>query len=161
MRVIAYILYLLLIGMHVVIWRDVTSVWGVVINLPACLVLLVALYKEEVPVTWFGFLAGLVAAAGTPDRAGWYALLMAVLALAACFVRERLNLDSLKAKLLLVLGGVFVHNVAGLIISGTDGFFLLLATSALTGAVYTTLIAWLFFLFKEGKLTVEKVKSIF
>ncbi|MCP4684635.1 MAG: hypothetical protein GY867_04215 [bacterium] len=161
MNIIAYILYLLLIGMHAVIWKDVTSIFDVVINLPACLVLLVALYKDEVPVTWFGFLAGLVAAAGAPDRMGWYALLMAVLALAGCFVRERLNLDSLKAKLLLVLGGVFVHNVGSLIISGTDGLFILLGTSALTGAVYTTLIAWLFFLFKEGKLTVEKLKSIF
>ncbi len=161
MRIVAYIIYLLLIGMHIVIWKDVTSILGVVINLPACLVLLVALYKNEVPVTWFGFLAGLVAAAGMPDHIGRYALLMAVLALAACFVKERLNLDSQKAKLLLVLGGVFIHNVATLLISGTDGFFALLGTSALTGAVYTTLIAWLFFLFKEGKLTVEKLKSIF
>lgn len=161
MKIIAYIFYLLLIGLHMVIVRDVTSLLDAVINLPACLVLLVALYKDEVPVTWFGFLAGLVAAAGTPSRLGWYALLMAVLALAACFVKERLNLDSLKAKLLLVLGGVFIHNVVSLIINGADGFMLLLATSALTGAVYTTLVAWLFFLFKEGKLTVEKIKSIF
>jgi len=160
-RIIAYILYLLLIGMHMVIWKDVTSIFDVVINLPACLVLLVALYKDEVPVTWFGFLAGLVAAAGMPMHIGWYALLMAALALAASFVKERLNLDSLKAKLLLVLGGVFVHNVVTLIISGTDSLFILLGTSALTGAVYTTLIAWLFFLFKEGKLTVVKLKSIF
>jgi len=94
-RIIAYILYLLLIGMHMVIWKDVTSIFDVVINLPACLVLLVALYKDEVPVTWFGFLAGLVAAAGMPMHIGWYALLMAALALAASFVKERLNLDSL------------------------------------------------------------------
>lgn len=161
MRFIAYIIYLLLIGMHLAIFRDVTSVFDVVINLPACLVLLVALYKNEVPVTWFGFAAGLVAAAGTPDRIGWCALLMAVLALAACFVKERLNLDSLKAKLLLVFGGVLVHNVVMLIVSGTDGFFALLGTSALAGAVYTTLIAGIFFLFKEGRLTVEKMKSIF
>jgi len=51
--------------------------------------------------------------------------------------------------------------VVTLIISGTDSLFILLGTSALTGAVYTTLIAWLFFLFKEGKLTVVKLKSIF
>ena len=161
MRLIAYFLYLLLIGLHLVVIRDVTSILGVVINLPAALVLLFALYKDEVPVTWFGFAAGLVAAAGLPDLMGWYALIMAVLALAACFVRERLNLDSLKAKLLLVLGGVFVHNLVGLIISKTDGFLVLVATSALAGAVYTTLIAWLFFLFKEGKLTVAKIKAIF
>lgn len=161
MKIIAYFIYLLLIGLHLVILRDVTSLLGVVINLPAALVLLVALYKDEVPVTWFGFAAGLVAAAGIPSQMGWYALIMAILALAARFVRERLNLDSLKAKLLLVLGGVFVHNLAGLIVSRTDGLPMLVATSALTGAVYTTVIAWLFFLFKEGKLTVEKIKSIF
>ena len=161
MRIIAYVIYLLLIGLHAVIFRDITSVMNVVINLPAGLVMLVALYKDEVPVTWFGFTAGLVAAAGTPDRIGWGALLMAALALAACFVKERLNLDSLRAKLLLVFAGVFVHNVAMLIMGRADGFLILLGTSAFAGAIYTSLIAWIFFLFKEGKLTVEKLKSIF
>jgi hypothetical protein len=160
-KIIAYIIYLLLIGLHVVVLRDMTGILGVVINLPAALVLLVALYKNEVSATWFGFAAGLVAAAGVPGRMGWYALLMAVLALAACFVKERLNLDSLKARLLLVLGGVFVHNAAVLVISRADSFLILVASSALTGAIYTTLIAWLFFLMKEGRLTVEKIKSIF
>lgn len=161
MSIIAYILYLLLIGFYMVILKDTVTIFGAVLNFPVAIVLLVALYKDEVPVTWFGFAAGLVVAAGLPAKIGWYALLMAVLALAACFARERLNLDSLKAKLLLVMVGVFVYNVAALIVNGTGGFLILLAGSAFTGAVYTTLVAGLFFLLKEGKLTAEKIKSIF
>ncbi len=161
MSAIPYILYLLLIAMHVVILRDVTTIFGAAINLPALIVLMVALYKEDTPAIWFGFLAGMVASAGLPFRMGWHALVMAAVALAASQVKIRLNLDSLKAKLLLVAGGVFVHNVAVLVIDQGMGVFSPLILSAVTGAIYTSVIAWLFFLLKEGIVTTQKIKSIF
>jgi hypothetical protein len=162
MTVIPYILYLLLVGLHVVVLDDMTAVRSAHLNLAAFLVMAVALYKEDVPATWFGFFVGLVAAAGgPPSQLGWQALFMAALALAAGYVRERLNLDSLKAKLLLMFGGILVHNIGVLIISQTDGLLTHLVTIALTGTVYTTVVAWLFFLVKERRITMARIKALF
>jgi hypothetical protein len=69
MTVIPYILYLLLVGLHVVVLDDMTAVRSAHLNLAAFLVMAVALYKEDVPATWFGFFVGLVAAVGRPEEA--------------------------------------------------------------------------------------------
>jgi hypothetical protein len=161
MRIIPFILYLLLIAFHQEILKDVTAIYTASINLTALIVLLVAIYKDDLIASWFGFFAGLVAAAVLPWLLGWFALVTAALALGACYFRERLNLDSLRAKYLLVLGGVLIHNVAGLIILRVDSFFTLLWASALLGAVYTSIIGWIFFLVKEGRITPAKVKALF
>ena len=162
MTVLPYILYLLVVAAHVVILREQTIIYTASLNLPALMVLLVALYKDDVQATWFGFLAGLVmAAGGPPSQLGWQALVMALLALVSYSVRLRLNLDSLNAKLLFVLGGVMLHNLIVLIIDGTDGFLFYVGSSALAGAVYTTVVAWLFFMIKEKRLTIARVRALF
>ncbi|MCK4373445.1 MAG: hypothetical protein KAW61_09865 [candidate division Zixibacteria bacterium] len=160
-RVIPFILYLLLIALHEVMLRDITTVFTAEINLAALIALTVAVYKPELVTTWFGFAAGLVLAAGMPDLIGWHALWLAGLGLLAYHTRERLNLDSLYAKLLLLLGGIFLHNVMVLITFGAEDFLFLLVTAALPGAVYTTLIGWLFFLIKEGRITWTRIKALF
>ncbi len=160
-RIIPFVLYFLLLAMHQVIWKDLTGIFGAAINLAAMIVILIAIYRTEMTAVWFGFVAGLVAAAGIPGSMGWQALTLAGVGLAAYHMRERLNLDSLNAKLLLVLGGVLVHNVCTLIIVQTDAFWYRLVVNAVTGAVYTALVAWLFFLVKEKRITVRKIRSIF
>ena len=161
MRALPYLLYLLLIAMHQVIWRDVTSILGVSINLTALLVVLVALYKTEMIAVWFGFLAGAVMAAGNPATLGWHAFALAVVSLVAYHASERLNLESLYARLLLVSGIVFIHNFLRLIIEQTGDLFYLFWTSVITGAVYTTILALLFFAVKERKITVQRLKAFF
>jgi len=160
-RIVPFILYLFLIGMHEVIIKQATTISSVTIDLPGLLVLLVALYKPEIVSIWFGFIVGLVMAAGRPDLFGWHALAMAVLGLTAFHFRERLNLESLYAKLALIVGGILIHNTLLLIIEWGEGFFYLFLVSALPGAIYTTIGAWVFFLFKEKKITFQKIKSIF
>jgi hypothetical protein len=86
---------------------------------------------------------------------------LAFVGLTAFHVRERLNLDSLLAKLLLMFGGIFFHNIAVLIIDQAGGFLYLLGANALPGAVYTSLLALLFFGFKEGLFTYQRLKAIF
>jgi cell shape-determining protein MreD len=162
MAIIPYLLYLLLIGFDAVILKDTITIYTASINMPVLVVLTVALYKNEVTAVWFGFFAGLVAGAGGPPALlGWQALIMAVLAAAGSFVRERLNLDSLRARLLVVLIGVLLHNLISLALSRSDGWPVFLFSYVLAGAVYTTVLAWLFFLVKEGRLSAEKIKAIF
>lgn len=160
-RVLPYILYLLLVGMHVVILREITTIITAQINLAALMVLAVAVYKPELVAAWFGFAVGLVLAAGSSHLVGWHALWLAGLGFVAYHAREKLNLDSLYAKLLLIVGGVFLHNILVLITYGAVDFWYQLAVDALPGAVYTAVPAWLFFLFKEGRITVAKIKALF
>jgi rod shape-determining protein MreD len=160
-RLIPYALYFLLLAMHEVFLRDLTSIHGAAINLAALAVILIGTYKSELSAMWFGFATGLVAFAGLPDLCGWHALVLALIGYVTYHVRERLNVESLVAKLLLVAGGVLLHNVCSLIIARTDAFWFHVVINAFTGATYTTIIAWLFFLVKERRITVEKIRSIF
>ena len=122
---------------------------------------MVALYKSELTTLWFGFAAGLVLAVGRPDLLGWHVLILATLGLVTYYIRERLNLESLYARLLLVSGGVLVFNIYSVATIGSDQFLYLLWSTALTGTIYTAAIAWLFFLVKEGRITIEKIKALF
>jgi len=161
MRIIPYLLYLLLVAFHEVIFRDLTAIYGVTINLPAFLILAVALYKPELTVVWFGFAVGLVTSAGVPSVVGWFGLLGAAVGAVAFHVRERLNLESLASKLLLMSLGILLYSILETTISRPDGFWYILGTQVLPGTVYTTVMAWVFFLFCEGRLTAKKIRAMF
>jgi rod shape-determining protein MreD len=161
MKLLPYLLYLLIIAMHEVIWRELTAFYFVALNLPAMVVVIVAIYKSETTAAWFGFLAGVVIAAARPGTMGWQALFLAALAVAVYHIREKLNLESIYSKLLLIVGAVFVHNIASILINGTDRFFYMIWMYCLPSTAYTTVVAWVFFLFKERQITAEKLKSVF
>lgn len=161
MKLLPYLLYLMLIAMHEVIWREMTAFYFVALNLPAMIVVVVAIYKSETTAAWFGFLSGLAIAATRPGTMGWHALVLAAIAVAVYHIREKLNLESVYSKLLLIIGAVFLHNIISIIVNGTDRFFYMIWMYCLPSTAYTTLVAWVFFLFKERKITAEKVKSVF
>ena len=161
MRILPYLLYLMMVAMHEVIWREMTAFYFVALNLPAMIVVIVAIYKSETTAAWFGFSAGLVIAAARPETMGWQALLLAIIAFAVFHIREKLNLESVYSKLLLIVGAILVHNIASIIINGTDRFFYMIWMYCLPSTAYSTLVAWVFFLFKEHKITSEKLKSVF
>ncbi|MBU8933566.1 MAG: hypothetical protein KOO62_06130 [candidate division Zixibacteria bacterium] len=161
MRLIPYLVYLLLIACHQVILKDLTDIFGVGLSLTAFLVMAVAISKSELISMWFGFVAGLVMLAGYPDLMGGSAVITAMLGLAAFHACERLNLESLYSKLLLVLAGVVLHNALILLLMNWSEFFHLLIVSALPSAIYTTVLAWIYFLVLEGRLTFRKLRSVF
>lgn len=160
-KVVPFILYLLLITLHEAVTRDATAIYGSVINIPALLVLLVASDKSETTSAWFGFAAGLVMAGERADIFGWYALAMAALGVAAYHVKRWLDLESIHTRLIVIAVGVFIHNAFLLVIGHRDNLLYLLLVSGVTGAVYTTLMACVFFLIKDRKLTLSKIKDLF
>jgi cell shape-determining protein MreD len=161
-RIIPFLLYLFLIAAHQVMLRDITSIHTVDINLTALVVLVVSVYKTELVVAWFGLAAGMVLSAQNPEYMGWSALWLTGLGLAGFHARDKLNVESLYARLLLVGCGVLLHNLLVMVTaSGLADFWFKSITEALPGAVYTTLVAWLFFLIKEGHITWAKVKALF
>ena len=160
-RFIPFVLYLFLIAMYEVIWRDFTALYLIAINVPALLVVLVAIYKSELTAAWFGFIAGMVLSAGNPDGMGWQALLLAAIGIAVFHVREKLNLDSIYSKILLIAGAILLHNLMSILINDLGRVLFLSWSYCLPSAIYTSLVAWLFFLFKEKKITLENIKSVF
>lgn len=160
-KYIPYLIYLLFIAMHEVFLKDLTSILGVTINLTILIVMLLSVYKSDLVVIWFGFFAAIIAFSGNSFVLGWHIAAVTLVGFVSCHLRERLNLDSTYAKLLLVFGGVLVHNIILLLFSNFDSFTQLMLIKVLPGAVYTSIIAWIFFLLIEENITMQKVKSIF
>ena len=160
-KYIPYLLYFWLIAMHQVFMSDVTSIFGAKINLPLLIVALVAVYKEEVDVLWFGFFAGLIGYLGANNYMVWQVVMITIIGVVTYHLKERLNLDSLFARLILVFSVILVHNVFTLLLELNEGFFHIFLVKALPSAVYTTFFSWIFFLIKNDRLTFKKIKSIF
>jgi len=160
-RVVPFLIYLILIVFHQVIFRDLSSIYNVSFNLAGFFILCIALYKDEFVVLWFGFAAGIVVSAGDPQQMGWFSLMFAFIGFIAFHVRGRLNLESMSAKLGLIAGGIFLCNIGEIIINGSDNFIFQTVYTALPSTIYTSVVAWLFFLFKEKRITTEKFKSLF
>lgn len=161
MKSIAFILYLFLIAFFEVILRSPLSVQHVYINIAALCVLSVALYKSEMASLWFGAAAGLIWGASNPESVGWHVLALASLGFAANQVRDKLNLESLWAKILLVFAGTLIHNFLSLTVDPSARFGILFLTAGLGGAIYTTMIASAFFLLKDGWLTTQRLRELF
>lgn len=160
-KYIPYILYLLLIGLHQVILKDWSQINSASLNLPIMIVLCIGLYKSEINTGWFAFLAGIVISAGNHEMIGWQALLVVTIAISSFNICTHLNLESIFSRVLVITSGVFIHNLITLTFDGFDGFFIRVWSVALLGALYTSLLAWLFFLFKDENITYKRFKEIF
>ncbi|HWR82869.1 MAG TPA: rod shape-determining protein MreD [Candidatus Deferrimicrobium sp.] len=161
MKLIPFIIYILLISFHQVMLGDALAIYTARVDLSGLLVLMIAMYKPELVAAWFGFFAGLVVAAATPSASGWHALILGALGWTAFHVRQRLNIESPYARILVVLIGVLVHNALALVLSGSQQFLYSIAVNALPGSVYTTLLAGVVFLIADRRITYEKVKALF
>lgn len=161
MRTIPYLLYLLLVAFHEVILRDVTAFYGITINLPAIIVLIIALHKSELTAAWFGFVVGVVMSAGNPQVMGWNALVLSILAVVAFHARERLNLDSFAARMILVIGGVLIHNVVSILVNQSSEFVYQLWRLALSGTLYTGVVATLFLMVLESRRSSKQARTLF
>lgn len=164
MVIIPYVLYLLLIACYRTLLSGLLSIGQAQIDLAALIVLLTALSKTEMEAVWFGVAAGLIYDAPDPSRLGVHALIFAVMAVATSQAKERLNLDSIQSRMILVLAGLIFYSIPYTLIyptSGTSEFFRLLWMAALPSIVYTAALAWIFFMLQSGRLSYARIRSIF
>ncbi len=165
MSVIPYILYLYLLGFHVTILSDLTSIFGVTIDLAALMVCLIAIYKSELTALWFAIAAAVIVGtwAGAPNLANipWEMLFLGGLALAVRHLSVRLNLDSTASKLLLLAGGLLFHRLALTLVISQADFFTLLYRYIIPSVLYTWCLGWLYFLYHDGRITWAKFKALF
>ena len=164
MRLAPYLLYLILIAFYRTNLIDFLSIGQIQIFLTPLIVLLVALRKDNLSALWFGFAAGLVYDAPDPSYLGVQMLILSTLGLVTAQVKTRFNLESLKSKILLVWGGLLVFLIPHTLIyatSGTDNFLSLFFQVAIPSSMYTAFCGWLFFMIHSGRLSLQKLKTIF
>jgi hypothetical protein len=161
MTVVGYILYLLLISFHEVIFKDATSIAGVTINLPAIIVFSIALHKSDTAAAWFAFVAAIVMCAGTPLVMGWNALIMVAVSLILFTAREQLNLDSMVTKLFLLIAGVFIHNLVSIAVTQPADYLYQVWRFGLTGTLYTAAVAYLVYALIFGRTSRRRIRPYF
>ena len=161
MSIIPYIFYLYLLGFHVTILSDITSIFGVTIDLAALMVCLIAIYKNELSALWFAIAAAIVAGAMKLEIMPWEMLFLGALALAVRHLSVRLNLDSTASKLLLLAGGLLFHRLALTLAISPADFFTLLYRYIIPSVIYTWCLGWLYFLYRDGRITWAKFKALF
>lgn len=160
MKYIQAILLLVLIAFHEAIFRNATDILGVSIDLPAMLVVVVAFHHSELDAIWFAFVVGVVAGAVLPASMGWQALILVVLAVGAHHGRERLNLDSPLARLMLIIGGVLVHSIVIIFIVQPSDIVYQIWRFALPGTLYSAIVASAYYVLRQSASSGRKIRAI-
>ena len=152
-------LLLVLVAFHESILRGATDILGVSVDLPVMLVIVVALHYSEIESLWFGFAAGVVAGAVLPPSMGWQALIMVLLAGGAFHARERLNLDSPLARLMIIIGGVLVHSVVMIFIVQPSDIVYQIWRFALPNTLYSAGVASAYYILRQSAGSGRKLRS--
>lgn len=161
MSIMPYILYLYLLGFHVTIFSDVSSIYGVTIDLAALMVCLVAIYKSELTALWFALAAAIVVGAMRLEMMPWELLFLGILAVIVKHLSIRVNLESLASRLLLLAGGILFHKLAVSLTVSSAGFFMMLYRYIIPGVFYTWVLGWVYFMYRDGRITWTKFKALF
>lgn len=161
MRVIPYILYLYLLAFHYTILSGVVAVWGVTVDLTALMVILVGLYKSETTALWFAVGAAVVSGTLRLDLMPWELFLLGSTALVVSRVSIKMNLESITSRLIILGGFLFIHQLAITLLTSPDDIVFMLYRSIVPCTLYSLIIGWFYFQFKDGRITWQKVKSLF
>lgn len=143
MTLFPYIGLLFLIGFFEVILRAPMTLWNAQLELPIMLVVLVAMYQDDMTALWFGFFAGLVAGAGNIVLVGASSLIFGGIGFASYLLRYRLNLASRSARLLLVVVAVLLFRLAFLMIDPAQRQLPMIWLQILPSLLLSTIVAWI------------------
>lgn len=142
MTLLPYIGLLFVTGFYEVMLRAPLTVWNAQIELPVLLVVFVAMYQDDLTALWFGFFAGMVAGAGNIALVGASSLLFAGLGFGSYHLRNRLNLASRPARVLLVVVAVLLYRLLLLGIDPAQRQLPMLWLQILPSVAYSSLVAW-------------------
>lgn len=161
MKVIPYLLYLYILAIYSTILSDIISIYDVTIDLAAVMVGLIALYKSESVAVWFSLMAAFVVGIPRLELVPWEIVVLAISALIVNRASNRVNLEAVSSRLLMLAGLVLVHGTIMALLTSGGELVYMVYRMVLPGTVYSLLLGWLFFLFKDGHITWGKIKAIF
>jgi hypothetical protein len=161
MRAIPYILYIYLITFHETILVEGISIFGISIDPYVLLVALVGLYKTDLEAFWFAFAVGIVAGSVRLDLMPYQVLVLTAIGVAVNELSVRINLDSVASRIIILAGAVIVHKSIMTLLISADQFPYMLVRYIVPGAAYTMLAGFLFFMIKDGRVTWQRIKTLF
>ncbi len=161
MKLIPYLLYLFLLTFHNTILVELISIKGIAMDITILLVVLVALYKSEEEAIWFGFFAGMIAGATNPDIMPYEIIVVLVIAAISNQMANRINLDSLASRLIILGSAVLLHRMIVTLMVSSEEFFFVFVRFIIPTAVYTIIIGMIYFMIKDGRITWQRVKALF
>lgn len=164
MRFVPYVLYLFLIAFDRTILADLVAIGPAQVYVAALLVLLVALHKSYPVALWFGVAAGAVFGAADPSRMGIQMLVLAFLGAVLALLKGRFNLDSLRSRFLLIVGGLVLYAIPHTLFfttAGAESFGYALLRMALPSVAYSAAVGWLFIMIQTGRITSARMKALF
>jgi len=161
MRVVPYIVYLFLLSFFEVILVEPLSIGAAHIALAPLMISLVAIYKSQTVAIWFGAAVAFVVNTGAPDAAAVGMIVAALIALGANYFKSRLNLESLPAKIAVVGVGCLLFELARVTFLSTADVFYVYAVDSLPSTVYTSVVAYVFFLFKDRYISYARIREVF
>jgi rod shape-determining protein MreD len=159
MKYIQAILLLVVVAFHQAIFRGATDILGVGIDLSAMFVIVAALHHSELDAIWFAFAVGVIAGAVLPASMGWQALILVILAIGAHHGRERLNLDSPLARLMLIIGGVLVHSIVMIFIIQPSDIVYQVWRFALPSTLYSAIVASAYYVLRQSAGSGRKIRA--
>jgi len=164
MRLIPYVLYLFLIAFDRTLLSGLIAIGPAQLYTAALLVLLVAQHKSYTTALWFGIAAGVVFSAPDPSRMGIQMFVLAFLAAALAQLKVRFNLDSLRSRFLLLVGGLVMYAIPHTLFfttAGSDAVGFTFLRVALPSIAYSAVVGWLYFMIQTGHLSFTKIKTLF
>lgn len=160
-RALPYLLYLILIALHQTLIGDLFSIWGADLAPGALAIMLVAIYKSQTVSVWFAASVAFLLATGDPPAAATSMVIAAALAVGAGYFKGRLNLESLAARLAVVFSGCLVLELVNAAFFSGAELLYVWGRFTLPSVIYTTLWGLLFFLFKDGFFSRERLGRLF
>ncbi len=161
MKVVPYLVYLFVLSFFQVILSEPLSIGAAHIAIAPLIISLVAIYKSQTEAIWFGAAAAFVVNTGAPDAAAAGMIVAALIALGANYFKSRLNLESLPAKIAVVSAGCLLFELTRVTFLSTADVFYIYAVDSLPSTVYTSVVAYMFFLFKDGYISYARIREVF
>jgi len=160
-KILPYILYLFIIAFYRTLLIDPLSIFGAVIDLSAMMVALIGLYKNENVALWFAIGVSILIGSQQLHVMPWEMLVLGGGALIVNQCGFRMNLESVMSRIMVLGAFIFVHQIAVSLLVSPDIILYALYKKILPSVIYTVIIGWVFFQIKDGKITFQKIKSLF
>ena len=160
-RLIPFALYLALIACYQILLVEPLSLWGAHIALSSLMALLVAVYKTETVAIWFAVSAMFLTHTGDPAAAGVMMIVATVVVIAANYLKSRLNMESLMSRLTITITGCLILELLRAAFVSTTDLLFVYVRYTLPSVGYTSVVALVFFLIKDGYITSRRVREMF
>jgi cell shape-determining protein MreD len=125
------------------------------------MVVMVAMYKDEITSLWFAISVGIVAGTLRFELMPWEILILAGMAILISYISTRVDLGAITSRLIILGGFILIHISVITLLSSNESFVYMIYRYILPSTIYTLVPGWLFFLIIDGRITREKIRAQF